>query len=95
MNVRRLFTEHPTSAGESYLQHLCVAARFGASMVAAGLACLVHALLPFLFERTGSRCIDRLHEQMAARRRRSTRASVAPLADYTTIRPAARRIAIR
>jgi hypothetical protein len=39
-------------------------------MVFAGRACLVHALLPFLFVRTGSDCICRLHERMVARRRR-------------------------
>jgi hypothetical protein len=38
-------------------------------MVFAGLACLVHALLPFLFVRTGSDCIRRLHERMQVRRR--------------------------
>jgi hypothetical protein len=70
MNVRRLFTDHPASVGESYLQHLRVAAGFGVRMVAAGLACLLHAMLPFLFVRTGSRCIERLNAEMLARRQR-------------------------
>jgi hypothetical protein len=100
MNVRRLFTEHPASAGESYLQHLGVATRFGLSMVAAGLACLVHALVPFWFERTGSRCIDRLYEQMAARRRQrpieaASRGNDSAPAGARTIQPVARRIAVR
>jgi hypothetical protein len=69
MNVRRLFTDHPASVGESYLQHLLVAAGFGTRMVASGLACLLHAFLPFLFVRTGSRCIEQLHSEMLARRR--------------------------
>lgn len=64
------FTEHPAAAGETYLAHLRTAAAFGVQMVAAGLACLVHAVLPFLFVRTGSDCICRLHERMHARRRR-------------------------
>jgi hypothetical protein len=64
------FTEHPAAAGETYLAHLRTAAGFGFQMVVAGLACLVHALLPFLFVRTGSDCIGRLHERMHARRRR-------------------------
>lgn len=64
------FTEHPAAAGETYLAHLRTAAGFGFQMVFAGLACLVHALLPFLFVRTGSDCICRLHERMQARRRR-------------------------
>jgi hypothetical protein len=64
------FTEHPSAAGETYLAHLRTAAGFGWQMIAAGVACLVHALLPFLFVRTGSDCICRLHERMHARRRR-------------------------
>ena len=72
MNVRRLFTDHPASVGESYLQHLFVAAGYGMRMVTSGLACLVHAFLPFLFVRTGSRCIEQLHSEMLVRRRRRT-----------------------
>lgn len=73
MNTSRAnpFTEHPAAAGETYLAHLRTAAGFGFQMVAAGLACLVHALLPFLFEHTGSDCIYRLHERMHARRQLS------------------------
>jgi hypothetical protein len=67
------FTEHPAAAGETYLAHLRAAAGFGFQLVAAGLACLVHALLPFLFVRTGSDCIGRLHERMMARRQASLR----------------------
>jgi hypothetical protein len=36
-------------------------------MVAGGLACLAHALVPALFERTGSRTIKRLYAEMADR----------------------------
>jgi hypothetical protein len=64
------FTEHPAAVGETYLAHLRTAAGFGFQMVFAGLACLVHALLPFLFVSTASDCICRLHERMQARRRR-------------------------
>ena len=38
----------------------------------AGLACLVHALVPFAFERTGSECIERLHDRMVVNRHRLT-----------------------
>jgi hypothetical protein len=62
------FTEHPASVGETYLVHLRAAAGFGFEMIVAGFACLVHALLPFLFVRTGSDCILRLHDRMLARR---------------------------
>jgi hypothetical protein len=77
MSVTRAnpFTDHLSAAGETYLVHLRTAAGFGWQMIAAGVACLIHALLPFLFVRTGSDCICRLHERMHARRRRVDGAS--------------------
>jgi hypothetical protein len=69
MNMIRGFTEHPASVGESYTEHLLQAACFGMRMVFAGLACLIHAAFPFVFERTGSRAISELHERMVTRRR--------------------------
>ncbi len=68
--MRRLFTEHPASVDETYLEHLGVASSFGARMILAGLACLIHALLPFLFVKTGSLAIAALYERMVAKRRR-------------------------
>lgn len=66
------FNRHPTAIGESYAQHLAQAAAFGAAMVVAGLACLVHAIFPFWFEKTASDCIRRLHAKMSARLRVET-----------------------
>jgi len=51
---------HLGAAGESYFEHLRFAAAVGALMVAAGLACLLHALLPALFADKASRTIARL-----------------------------------
>jgi hypothetical protein len=45
------------------------AACFGVRMMAAGVACLVHAVLPFLFVHTGSRTIGELNERMITGRR--------------------------
>jgi hypothetical protein len=36
MNLRRMFTEHPDTVGETYFQHQRHAFAFGATMVAAG-----------------------------------------------------------
>jgi hypothetical protein len=66
--LRRLFLDHPASVNESYLQHLGMASSFGFAMLKASLACFVHALVPGLCERTGSRIITRLHERMVANR---------------------------
>lgn len=66
------FNRHPTAIGESYAQHLAQAAAFGATMIVAGLACLIHAIFPFWFEKTASDCIKRLHAKMSARLRVDT-----------------------
>ena len=69
MDMHRLFTEHPASVGETYGEHLVHASCFGGRMVLAGLACMLHALLPFLCVRTGSQAIEELNAKMLARRR--------------------------
>ena len=63
------FNRHPESVGETYGEHLAQAGTFGGTMIAAGAACLVHAVFPFLFEKTASQCVQRLHAQMSARSR--------------------------
>ena len=65
--IHRWFAEHPQSVGETYPEHFGIAFRFGLAMLAGGLACLVHALFPKLFERTGSRTIERLYSKLVAR----------------------------
>jgi flagellar biosynthesis component FlhA len=69
MILTRAFTEHPASVGESYTQHCVCAAGFGARMVLGGIACMIHAVLPFMFVRTGSRTIAELNERMILSRR--------------------------
>ena len=71
----RLFLEHPRAIGESYLEHQRCALGFGFSLLLAGLACVVHALVPGLFVRTGSDAITRLNDLMIARRSRTAGAS--------------------
>jgi hypothetical protein len=66
----RSFTEHPASVGESYSEHWSAAMGFGLRMFAASLACMIHAFLPGLFVRTGSRTIEGLHDRMVVNRRR-------------------------
>jgi hypothetical protein len=68
MNLKRAFTEHPASVGETYSEHLVEAVCFGTRMMLAGIACLVHGALPFLFVRTGSRAIANLNERMITNR---------------------------
>jgi hypothetical protein len=61
------FTEHPHEVGESYFQHMAVAARVGATMAGGAIACFIHAVFPFLCVRTGSATIDKLHRQIHKR----------------------------
>ncbi len=68
----RVFTEHPRAVGESYGTHARHAAGFGLAMLAGGLACLVHAVLPFAFVTTGSRTVMELYARMAPRNARAT-----------------------
>lgn len=68
--LARLFLKHPNSVGETYAQHFISAAGFGVSMVAAGFACLAHAIFPNLFVTTGSDAISRLHDRMVLNRQR-------------------------
>jgi hypothetical protein len=69
VSLIRAFTEHPASVGESYTEHLFRAVYFGTRMVFAGIACVVHGMLPFLFVRTGSRAIAELNDRMVVNRR--------------------------
>jgi hypothetical protein len=78
VKIRDLFSAHPASVGESYSEHLVMASGFGLRMVLAGLACLVHGLLPFLFVRTGSDAIRELHTDMVTNRRRAAEAGAIP-----------------
>jgi Family of unknown function (DUF6356) len=64
------FTAHPHSVGESYSEHFVTAGGFGIRLLWAGIACLLHAVLPFAFERTGSKQITLLHARMVNNRSR-------------------------
>jgi len=75
--MKRLFTEHPASVGESYLEHMGQSLSFAGPLFLAALACLVHAVFPFLCVRTGSRTITRLHGRMVTHRDRRATASAA------------------
>ncbi len=70
MRLTDKFNEHPASVGETYGQHFMAAMGFSLSMFRGSLCCALHALFPFLCERTGSRCITELHDRMVTNRDR-------------------------
>ena len=64
-----LFTDHPRDAGESYLEHQRFALGVGLRLMAAGLAAVIHAVIPCLFTHTAGDTIRRLNVTLRDRRR--------------------------
>jgi len=52
---RSLFTEHPASVDETYLEHFGGALYFGTKMIVAGVACVVHGRAPGVIRYPGQR----------------------------------------
>jgi len=69
--LERWFLAHPREVEETYFAHQSAALSFAAQLFAAAGACFVHALVPGLFQNTGSRTIARLHERMITKRVRN------------------------
>ena len=64
----KFFVEHPRQVGETYSEHFIMASGFGLSLIIAGLACFFHGFFPFMFKKTGSNLIKKLHDQMVLNR---------------------------
>ena len=64
----QLFTDHPKSLGMSWATHGAGAVVIGARMIGAGLACIVHAVVPALFTETAGRTVMSLHDHMVRRK---------------------------
>ena len=58
---------HLAAAGETYWEHLRFARTIGLLSLAAGIACLIHALIPSLCTKTASRTIGRINQLLAER----------------------------
>ena len=48
------FTQHPHEVGETYGEHFAQAGKSGLRLIGGGIACLIHAVFPFLFVHTAS-----------------------------------------
>lgn len=66
-DAKRAFTEHPESAGETYLQHLGFTAYMSARFLFTSFVIMVHGLFPFLMERTASSQIEAMYRIMKSR----------------------------
>jgi hypothetical protein len=76
----RLFMDHPRSLGMSWWAHGTGAVRIGTSLIGAGAACMIHAVVPGWFTETAGRTVVRLYEHMQRRRGGATDANSWP--DY-------------
>lgn len=70
---------HLRQIDESYTQHMRHALSFAFELGLASVVCLVHAFLPFLFEKTGSTSVQRLHDRMVVNRHLLTERNVRKL----------------
>lgn len=64
----RLFTEHPRSLGMSWSGHGAGAIKIGAELIGAGLAAMVHAVVPGWFTETAGRTVTRIYDHIQSRK---------------------------
>lgn len=68
METSPWYSRHLVETGESYLTHAAFALRIAVWCALASVVIVIHALLPFLFENTGSRLLCRIDAALKARR---------------------------
>ena len=66
--IGRMFADHPRSLGMTWASHGVGAVRISAELIGAGLACLVHAVVPGWFTETAGKTVVRMHDHMVKRK---------------------------
>ena len=74
---------HLAECQEGYLTHLRAAVRISATLLAAALACGVHAFVPGLFTRSASVRVERIRSSILARRTAPISAAISPNAEMS------------
>jgi hypothetical protein len=69
---KQLFIDHPKTVNETYIQHFFTAMSFSMKLFKAAIACFIHALIPGLCIKTGSKAITELHVKMVTFRVKGT-----------------------
>jgi hypothetical protein len=64
----RMFVEHPRSLGMSWAGHGIGAVKIGGELVVAGLACMVHAIVPGWFTQTAGKTVTHMYDHMTKRK---------------------------
>jgi len=62
--VDRLFLEHPRSLGMSWGGHGAGAFKVGFQLIGAGVAAIIHGLVPGIFGETASGTVTRVYEHI-------------------------------
>ena len=65
---QRLFTDHPRTLGMSWVVHGVGAAKIGVVLVGAGIACLIHAIVPGWFTQTAGKTVSNIYGDMQRRK---------------------------
>lgn len=65
--LSRIFLSHPATVNETFFEHMIFALRFAFTLLLAGMAALVHAFIPCLFEKTASKIIRQLYYRLENR----------------------------
>ena len=68
--MKNIFTEHPKSVNETYLEHMCCAMKFHYTLLKLSFVALIHAIFPFWFETTASDGIKKLNDCMQNRKKK-------------------------
>lgn len=66
--AHRLFLEHPRSLGMTWAGHAAGAVKIGAELIGAGLAALIHAVVPGWFTETAGRTVTRIYDHIQSRK---------------------------
>ena len=66
--MKNIFTKHPNEVGETYVQHGFQAMRYSLTFLFLFVIALVHAILPFLFEKTASDIVCEMSSDMECRK---------------------------
>lgn len=60
-------SKHLKEINETYLEHMFYALKYGFKMIFAGIACIIHALLPDIFVTTASQTIESIKNEINLR----------------------------
>ena len=64
----RMFADHPRSLGMTWAGHGIGAVGISLRLIGAGIACLIHALVPAWFTQTAGRTVTTMHDEIVKRK---------------------------